>query len=145
FELGLLRQRARASFEQKVSRGHILWEPTVGFVRTEEHCVEKIPDRQVQQAIEGVFRKFRELGSARQTGLWYAQEQLQLPEVVPGTAGREIEWHLPGRHRILQILKNPCYAGAFAWGRTASRTVVENGRARKKGRTKRSREEWKVL
>lgn len=145
FELGLLRQRARAAFEQKVNRGHILWEPTVGFVRTESHCVEKIPDRQVQAAIEGVFRKFRELGSARQTGLWYAQERLPLPEVVPGTAGREIEWHMSGRHRVLQILKNPCYAGAFAWGRTITRTVVENGRARQQGRKQRPREEWRVL
>jgi DNA invertase Pin-like site-specific DNA recombinase len=145
FELGLLRQRARACFEQKVGRGHILWEPTVGFIRTEDHRVEKIADRQVQEAITGVFRKFRELGSARQTGLWYAQERLRLPEVTPGTGGREIEWHLPGRHRILQILKNPCYAGAFAWGRTETRTIVENGRAKKMGRRRRSREEWKVL
>jgi excisionase family DNA binding protein len=145
FELGLLRQRARACFEQKVGRGHILWEPAVGFIRTEDHRVEKIADRQAQEAIAGVFRKFRELGSSRQTGLWYAQEQLRLPEVTPGTGGREIEWHLPGRHRILQILKNPCYAGAFAWGRTETRTIVENGRAKKKGRRKRPPQEWKVL
>jgi DNA invertase Pin-like site-specific DNA recombinase len=145
FELGLLRQRARACFEQKVGRGHILWEPSVGFIRAENHGIEKIADRQVQEAISGVFRKFRELGSARQTGLWYAQERLRLPEVTPGTGGREIEWHLPGRHRILQILKNPCYAGAFAWGRTETRTIVENGRAMKKGRRKRPQKEWKVL
>ena len=52
--------------------GHALWELPVGFIRTEDHRIEKIADRQVQEAIEGVFRKFRELGSARQTTLWYA-------------------------------------------------------------------------
>jgi DNA invertase Pin-like site-specific DNA recombinase len=31
FELGLLRQRARAAFEQKVKRGFTLWEVPVGF------------------------------------------------------------------------------------------------------------------
>src|SRR5436305_882336 len=36
FELGLLRQRARAAFEQKVRRGFTLWEVPVGFIRTEE-------------------------------------------------------------------------------------------------------------
>ncbi len=91
FELGLLRQRARAAYEQKVRRGHILWEPAVGFVKTEDHRVEMIADRQVQDALRGVFRKFRELGSARQTALWYAQEQLRLPEAVPGTSGRETQ------------------------------------------------------
>ena len=65
FELGLLRQRAREAFEQKIQRGHALWELPVGFVRTEEDLVEKIADRQVQEAIASVFRKFREFGSAR--------------------------------------------------------------------------------
>jgi DNA invertase Pin-like site-specific DNA recombinase len=36
FELGLLRQRAREAFEQKVRRGFALWEVPVGFIRTEE-------------------------------------------------------------------------------------------------------------
>ena len=63
FEIGLLRQRAREAFEQKIQRGHALWELPVGFVRTEEDLVEKIADRQVQEAIASVFRKFREFGS----------------------------------------------------------------------------------
>ena len=41
FELGLLRQRAREAFEQKVKRGFALWEVPVGFVRTEEGGIEK--------------------------------------------------------------------------------------------------------
>lgn len=124
FELGLLRQRAREALEQKIRRGHMVWEPPVGFVRTEGDKVEKSPDRQVQEAIAGMFRKFRELGSARQTTLWYCTERILLPEVVPGTAGRDIHWRLPGRLRIAQILKNPLYAGAFVYGRTRMNTVA---------------------
>src|SRR6202521_1761224 len=66
FELGLLRQRAREAFEQKVKRGFALWEVSVGFVRSEDDRIEKTPDRQVQQAISSVFQKFQQLGSARQ-------------------------------------------------------------------------------
>ena len=40
FELGLLRQRAREAFEQKVRRGFALWEVPVGFIRTEEGQIE---------------------------------------------------------------------------------------------------------
>lgn len=145
FELGLLRQRAREAFEQKVKRGYALWELPVGFIRTEDDRVEKIPDRQVQRAIEGVFKKFRELGSARQTTLWYREEQILLPEVKPGTAGKAISWRLPSGHRINQMLTNPCYAGAFAYGRTASQTVVQAGRARQSHRRKKPLAEWKVL
>lgn len=145
FELGLMRQRAREAFEQKVRRGHHLWQPPVGFIRTEDQRIEKSPDRQVQEAITGMFRKFRELGTARQTMLWYCDEQVLLPEAVAGTAGREIRWQLPNRHRIAVMLKNPAYAGAFAYGRTITHTVVRDGRAQRQGRRKKPMEQWKVL
>lgn len=145
FELGLLRQRARKAFEQKAQRGHALWELPVGFVRTEEHRIEKTPDREVQKAISGVFRKFIELGSARQTTLWYWDEELLLPHVIPGTAGREISWRRPTAHRVNQILKNPCYAGTFAYGRTATQTVIRDGQARQGNRRNKPQSQWKVL
>ena len=88
FELSLFRQRAREAFVQKVKRGCVLWELPVGFVRTEEDRVEKSPDRQIQHAIASVFQKCRELGSARQTMLYFRDEQIRLPEVVAGTAGQ---------------------------------------------------------
>lgn len=145
FELGLLHQRARQAFEQKVRRGHALWELPVGFVRTEDHRIEKTPDREVQQALEGVFTKFLELGSARQTTLWYWDEELSLPEVIPGTAGHKITWRRPSSHRVNQVLKNPCYAGAFAYGRTTAQTVVREGRARQGNRRRKPQAQWNVL
>jgi DNA invertase Pin-like site-specific DNA recombinase len=145
FELNLFRQRAREAFEQKVQRGHALWEVPVGFVRTDDDRVEQTPDRRVQQAVAGVFAKFRELGSARQTALWYGDHQSPLPQVRPGTRGREVTWAVPTESRIRQILKNPCYAGALAYGRTAMRTVLADGRARQSGRQRRPLPQWKTL
>jgi DNA invertase Pin-like site-specific DNA recombinase len=145
FELNLFRQRARQAFEQKVQRGHALWEVPVGFVRTDDDRVEQTPDRRVQQAVLGVFGKFRELGSARQTALWYGDHESPLPQVRPGTRGREVTWALPTESRIRQILKNPCYAGALAYGRTASRTVIADGRARRSGRQRQPLPRWKTL
>lgn len=145
FELGLLRQRARQAFEQKVERGYALWELPIGFIRTEDHRIEKTPNLEVQQAIAGVFKKFLQVGSARQTTLWYWDEELMLPQVVPGSAGHEILWRRPSAHRVNQILKNPCYAGAFVYGRTASQTVVHEGRSRQGSRRRKPQEQWKVL
>lgn len=145
FELGLLRQRAQAARRQKIQKGAVLWNVPVGFVRTEEDTVELIPDRQVQEALRGVFAKFRELGSARQVLLWYREEQLALPETTPGTAGRDIVWRLPCNGRIRQILKNPCYAGAFAFGQRGSKTVVHEGRARTSHGHKKPLAQWDIL
>ena len=87
FELSLFRRCARQAFEQKVGRGHAMWEIPVGFVRTDDDRVEKIADRRVQEAVAGVFRKFRELGGARQTMLWYRDEDVLVPQAVAGTCG----------------------------------------------------------
>ncbi len=146
FELSLFRQRARKAFEMKVAAGHVMWEVPAGFIRDEQDRVEKIADRQVQAAIESVFTKFRELGSARQTTLWFRDNKVPLPEVVSGTRGREVMWRLPSESRIRQILKNPCYAGALAYGRTEAKVSVEQGRARKSGtRRHKPQEKWKML
>ena len=145
FELSLFRQRARQAFEQKVQRGHVLWEVAVGFVRTEQDRCEQTPDRQVQQAITAVFRKFRELGSARQTAIWYCDAQILLPHARPGTAGEEVVWASATESRVRQILKNPCYAGALAHGRTTTKTVIADGRPRQTGRRRKPQEQWKVL
>jgi DNA invertase Pin-like site-specific DNA recombinase len=145
FELGLLRQRAREAFEQKVGRGFALWEVPVGFIRTEEGRIEKTPDRQVQQAVATVFQKFQQLGSARQATIWFREEQIPVPQTKPGTAGQEVIWKLPSSGRIRQMLNNPCYAGAFAYGKTAVRTRIEDGRARQSSRYRKPHKEWKVL
>lgn len=146
FELSLFRQRARKAFEMKVAAGHAMWEVPIGYTRDELDRVEKIADRQVQAAIEGVFRKFRELGSARQTALWYRDNKTPLPEAVRGTRSKQVVWRLPTESRIRQMLKNPCYAGALAYGRTETKVTVDDGRARKSSsRTRKPQEKWKVL
>lgn len=146
FELSLFRQRAREAFEMKVAAGHAMWEMPVGYTRDDDDRVEKTADRQVQAAIEIVFAKFRELGSARQSALWFRDHKTPLPEVVAGTRGREIVWRLPSETRIRQILKNPCYAGSLAYGKTDAKVTVTDGRARKSStRSRKPQEKWKVL
>ena len=145
YELALRRQRARYAFEAKIQRGHVMWEVPVGFVRTTDDRLDKSADRQVQHAGAGVFGTFRALGSARQTMLGYRDAQLPLPEVQPGTAGRDMLWRLPSSHRIHQMLTNPSYAGALVSGRTEATTVIEDGRARQSTRRKKPRERWRIL
>src|SRR5262245_17739900 len=146
FELGLMRQRARESYLRKVKRGEAMWEVPVGFVRGRDGRIEKTADRQVQQAIEMVFTKFRQLGSARQTLIWLRDEQLILPHALPGTAGQQIIWKAPSLSRVHQVLRNPCYAGAFAFGRTGTKTIITEDRMRRSpSRRYRPQTEWEVL
>jgi DNA invertase Pin-like site-specific DNA recombinase len=145
FELGLMRQRALEALKETVRRGELLSTPAIGYVRTEDNRVEVTPDRQVQEAVRSVFAKFRELGSARQVLLWYRQEGLPLPTHRLANQGVEVVWRLPVYNRVLSILKNPVYAGAFAYGRTCTRTTIVDGRARKTRGFEVHPDDWEVL
>jgi DNA invertase Pin-like site-specific DNA recombinase len=146
FELGLLRQRAQEALRQKIQRGEVLTEVPVGYVRTEANGIEMTPDRQVQEAIRGVFLQFRRLGSVRQMLLWYRQEQIPVCGYERNAHGKqEVLWRLPVYSRLLAILKNPVYAGAFAYGRTTTRSRMIEGRARKTAGHAVAMEQWAVL
>ena len=59
--------------------------------------------------------------------------------------GRGIVWRLPLYNTVHNILTNPVYAGAYAFGRTMSKVSVENGRKRVKRGLRRPQAEWDVL
>lgn len=128
-----------------IHRGEVLTELPVGYIRGEGNRCELTPDLQVQTAIRGVFAKFVELGSARQVLLWYRDEQLPLPTAKLGTRGVEVVWNRPTYGRILSVLKNPLYAGAFVYGRRRMQTQVIGDRARKGPITEVAPEDWEVL
>ena len=145
FEISLLRQRAMEAHRQKVQRGMVLTQVPVGYVRTEDEGMEKTPDRQVQEAVAGVFRKFRELGSARQVLLWYRDEKLLLPALSRESGNRKDIWIEPIYSRIFGMLKNPTYAGVFVWGRNHTRSAIVEGRARKTRGHARPQDQWEVV
>jgi hypothetical protein len=72
-----------------------------------------------------VFQKFRELGSARQVLLWMASQNAHFPYPSNGRTLTSFEWR-PIRYRnIISILKNPFYAGVYAYGPRLERDRTE--------------------
>jgi len=148
FELAMIRQRMHAGLLQKARRGELLLKMAIGYMSTKDERCEKDPDERVRAAIELVFNKFEQTGSARQTLLWFRQEGVELPSTVYGAQGRAVEWRTPVYTTILNIITNPTYAGAYAFGRAVTETCVENGHIRKKQKklnAARAREQWLVL
>ena len=141
YELDLLRQRSLEARYEKARRGELVVSAPVGFLRTEDQRLEWNPDQRVQERVRLVFRKFLELGSIRQTLLWFLEEDLQLPAHA---ADGSLIWKRPRYTSIRGILTNPAYGGAYAFGRTEHGARVEGGRTRKVSRLRR-REEWIAL
>jgi DNA invertase Pin-like site-specific DNA recombinase len=141
YELDLLRQRSLEARYEKARRGELLVASPVGYLKTEDQRLEKDPDRRVQERILLVFRKFLELGSIRQTLLWFLEEDLQVPA---RSADGALFWKRPRYTSIQNILTNPTYAGAYVFGRTEHGSRYEAGQTRKVTR-RRSRDEWLAL
>jgi DNA invertase Pin-like site-specific DNA recombinase len=145
FELNLLRQRSLEAIRQKARRGELQFRLPVGFRWTQNGKVEIDPDRRVQQAVHLVFTKMTELGSARQVLLWFRGEKTSLPALVLEAPGNDVIWKLPVYNTIWHMLRNPMYAGTYAFGKTESRTKVVDGRARKSEGHFKPPDTWMVL
>lgn len=145
-ELGWIRQRAHEGLLAKARRGELILGLPVGYVQTRDGRVERHPDQRVQEAIRLIFDTFAELGSVRQVLLWFRQEQLRLPAVAHEAPwGEHLTWRLPVYNTVLAILTNPVYAGAYAFGRTETRTRVIEGRPQKSRSHRLPRTDWVVL
>lgn len=144
-ELSLFRQRSLEALKQKARRGELLLTVAVGYLKTPNDRIEKDPDRRVREAIALVFSKFDELQTVRQVHLWMRQKRLALPAVGYADGGRHITWKLPVYNTLHHMLTNPVYAGAYAFGRTGSRTTLEAGRKRIVRGFRKERAAWEVL
>ena len=144
YELDLLRQRSQEARRQKASRGELVVAAPIGYVKTADQRLEKDPDRRVQEAIHLIFRKFFELGTVRQTMLWLVEQGLDLPVAQHHATGRKTVWKRPCYGGVLNILRDPVYAGAYRYGRTAVTTAIQEGRLRKRT-VRKPFKSWSVL
>ncbi len=144
YELDLLRQRSLEARWAKARRGELVIQAPVGFVKTADQRLEMDPDLRVQHLIELIFAKFFELGSARQVAMWLIEHRVDVPAKRQGAMGWETRWRRPAYRNVISVLKEPTYAGAYAYGRTESRTQVKNG-ALHKTVVRKPLEEWTVL
>jgi hypothetical protein len=143
-ELHIIRARLDGGIRNKAARGELRRGLPVGLVWGEEDGeVLFHPDQAVTGAIQAVFDKFAEVGSARQVWLWFRSEGLRFPLQANGL--REIRWVTPTYTAIHNILTNPVYAGAYTYGKTRQERYVDQaGRLRKRLR-RLPRSAWAVL
>ena len=145
-ELSLFRQRSHEALKQKARRGALFLGVAAGYVKAGRDQIEKDADQRVQDAIRLVFAKFAELQSVRQVHVWLRDEGIALPVASHSAAeGRSIVWKLPRYNTVHNMLTNPIYAGAYAFGRTMSTVTVEEGRKRVRRGLRRPQKEWDVL
>jgi DNA invertase Pin-like site-specific DNA recombinase len=121
-ELHLLRARLRGGVLSRARRGELASPLPVGLVYDPAGKTVLDPDASVQQAIGHLFATFARTGSARATVQAFTAEGVLFPlRVRTGPNKGTLTWTPLRHHRVLQVLHNPRYAGAFVFGRRTQR------------------------
>jgi len=143
-ELHVLRARLNGGIRNKAERGELRRGLPIGLVFGDaDGEVLLDPDEAIAGAIQTIFDRFSEMGSARRVWLHFRSEALLFPSRQNARA--DVRWVTPTYTKIHGVLTNPIYAGAYIYGRTRfERFVDDKGNVRKHIR-KRPQAEWPVF
>jgi hypothetical protein len=101
-------------------------------VYSPEGKVIRDPDEQVRRSIAAVFEAFRRTGSASATVKYFKEHGLQSPSRLRNGAQKgEVQWIPLVHSKVIRMLHNVRYAGAFFYGRMKS-WKLPDGRTRYK-------------
>jgi DNA invertase Pin-like site-specific DNA recombinase len=145
-ELHSLRLRLDAGRLSKAKRGELIHPLPTGLERDADSKVHLDPDTSVQTRLRLVFQKFHDLGSAQKVLRYLVKQGLKLPRRHrAGLYAGELLWKEASVSAVHAILKNPAYAGAFAYGRRRADPSRQVPGRRATGRLRQPRERWLVL
>jgi DNA invertase Pin-like site-specific DNA recombinase len=121
-ELHVLRARLRGGILSRARRGELKQPLPIGFVYDAAGRVILDPDAQVQAAVRLLFATFQRTGSCLAVTKVFREQQLSFPRRIrSGPKKGHVHWDELLQCRVLQIMHNPRYAGAFVFGRTRQR------------------------
>lgn len=142
-ELHMLRQRLDAGRMNQVKRGTYRQRLPTGYLRLPDGTVVKDPDEQVRHVIELVFEKFSELGSANKVLRYLRRNKILLPRrQSAGPQANQLLWKVASESAVIDMLHNPAYAGAFAYGRTQKDPIRQDPARPAAGRVRKPMSEW---
>jgi DNA invertase Pin-like site-specific DNA recombinase len=134
-ELHQIKVRLHQGERQKAARGELRLPLPAGLVYGRDGRVVLNPDEEVQARLLLLFAKFQELRSAKAVMRYLQQAGLRLPvRPLRGPAPHEVQWQPADSARVLHILKNPAYAGAYVYGRRCRNPIGRRPGSRR-GRT----------
>lgn len=117
-ELHLLRQRLDAGRLSQVKRDVYQQRLPTGYLRLMDGTVVKDPDDQVRHVLELMFAQFEMLGSVNKVVRYLRQHKILLPRRQnAGPQANHLLWKVATEAAVSDMLQNPAYAGAFAYGR----------------------------
>jgi DNA invertase Pin-like site-specific DNA recombinase len=131
-ELHFLAARLHGGRRHKADKGELHVPLPVGLCYDDRGLICLDPDAQVRGAVELLLRSFRELGSANAVVRHFRKASILYPKRAHGGAlAGELTWGPLDLQRVLDAVKNPAYAGIYAYGQDRRfKKIVEDGEIR---------------
>lgn len=127
-EQNWMQLRLRGARISKARRGELYMPPPIGYLWDRATaCYQMDPDQEIQAAIRMIFDRFRLQGSAWGVMRFMIEHGLRIPGREAATADAQVRWSEPRPSRILSILHNPTYAGAYVYGRRKRGAEIVDG------------------
>jgi DNA invertase Pin-like site-specific DNA recombinase len=144
-ELHQIRMRLHQGERQKAARGELRLPLPAGLVWDRGGGIALNPDQEVQARLRFVFDQFRALQSAKAVMRELRRHSLLLPvRPLRGPAPHEVVWVPADSSRVLHILHNPAYAGAYAYGRRRCDPIRRRAGTARSATVKVAIEQWEV-
>ncbi len=144
-ELKMIQARLITGMQEKAKRGEFKRQIPSGYIWDANDQAVKVPNKRIQDTIELIFKKFREMRTIRQTHLWFHSENIEVPVLKDIAGKKEIIWKLPAIGYVKSLLKNPFYAGVYVWGRQTTHLEYKDGKIVKQKKTANNAREAKVF
>ena len=142
-ELHILAGRLQGAKRAAAERGELRFALPVGYMRDAGGTIID-PDQEVSAAVADVFAAFQATGSAY--GVVGAFTNRRFPRrAYGGVWAGELRWGRLTHSRVIGILSNPAYAGAYVFGRYRSRRVVAPDGSVRDTTSEQPRSDWAVV
>jgi len=133
-ELHFIHVRLQGGKLNKAKKGLLLLPLPIGLCYDDEGNTIFDPDKEVRSVVKLIFSLFQEHGSAYEVVRKFASLNLKFPKrAYGGVWNGKLIWGYLTDTRVLNILHNPSYAGAYVFGRYRStKNILPNGQIQTK-------------
>ncbi len=145
-ELHFIRARLQGGKLNKARKGLLRFPLPVGLCHDEEGRSVLDPDEEVRSAVQLIFNTFKETGSAYAVSRHFGTRNLVFPKRAYGGVWKgKLIWGRLTYERVLGVLKNPSYSGAYVYGRYRTKKLISTDGDIYSKIEKAPIDEWQVL
>ena len=144
-ELWLIKQRMWSGRIAKAGRGELVLPLPIGYASRPSGEVILDPDEQVRAVVRLVFGLFERLATINAVLCYLVDNGIQLGvRMREGPDRGELQWRRPSRVGLQNMLRNPAYAGIYAYGRSRLEPRRRKPGRPCTGRVRQGRADWLV-